>query len=147
MVGIGKIPGFCVLRPRVAASAYGGLVLDEVLGANAAFYDAFEQRSLEAMGHVWEHSERVVCVHPGWPILRGWPVVEESWRRIFDGPQRNQFIVTNESAQIIGDLGWVTLEENLVDRSTTATVAATNVYVRSHDRWRMLLHHGSPVGW
>ena len=96
---------------------------------------------------MWEHSERVVCVHPGWPILRGWPVVEESWRRIFDGPQRNQFIVTNESAQIIGDLGWVTLEENLVDRAATATVAATNVYVRSADRWRMLLHHGSPVGW
>ena len=44
------------------------------------------------MAAVWEHGDRVVCVHPGWPILRGGPVVEESWRRIFDGPGRNQHV-------------------------------------------------------
>ena len=45
--------------------------IEDVLAANALFYDAFERRSLESMGQVWEHSERVVCTHPGWPILRG----------------------------------------------------------------------------
>ena len=73
---------------------------EDVLAANAAFYDAFEQRSMEAMRTVWDHSERVVCVHPGWPILRGWPDVEESWRRILEGPGRNQFIVTNDAAVV-----------------------------------------------
>ncbi|MDQ4098748.1 MAG: DUF4440 domain-containing protein, partial [Actinomycetota bacterium] len=24
------------------------------------------------MSRVWEHSERVVCTHPGWATLRGW---------------------------------------------------------------------------
>lgn len=122
------------------------LVPDDVLAANAAFYDAFEQRSLDAMALVWEHSARVVCVHPGWPILRGWTVVEDSWRRIFDGPGRTQFIVTNDAAVVTGDVAWVTLDENMVDRAATGTIAATNLFIRVDDGWKLILHHGSPVG-
>ena len=119
--------------------------VDDVLGANLAFYEAHEARDLGAMGEVWEHSERVICVHPGWPILRTWPVVEESWRRIFEGPGRNQFILTNESVRVDGDVAWVTLDENLVAGMASGTVAATNVYVRTAGAWLLVLHHGSPV--
>jgi ketosteroid isomerase-like protein len=118
---------------------------DEVLAANQAFYDAHEQRDIGAMRDVWEHTDRVVCVHPGWPILRTWRVVEESWRRIFEGPGRNQFIVTNDVVAMHGDLAWVTLDENLVQGASTGTVAATNVFARSAAGWKMILHHGSPV--
>ena len=121
-------------------------MLEDVLAANAAFYEAFEQRSLEAMGAVWDHGDRVVCVHPGWPILRGWRMVEESWRRIFDGPGRNQFILTNDAAVVAGEIAWVTLDENLVDGAATGTIAATNLFVRSAEGWKLVLHHGSPVG-
>ena len=117
----------------------------EVEAANQAFYDAHEARDLAAMGAIWERSDRVVCVHPGWPILRGWPAVEESWRRIFAGPGRNQFILTNTSVAVRGDLAWVTLEENLVDRGSTHTIAATNVYERTDGEWRLVAHHGSPM--
>jgi ketosteroid isomerase-like protein len=118
---------------------------DDVLAANQAFYDAHEGRDLDAMRGVWEHSDRVVCVHPGWPILRTWPAVEESWRRILAGSGRNQFILTNTTVVVDGALAWVTLDENLVDRSATGTIAATNVYADSPDGWRLVLHHGSPV--
>jgi len=121
-------------------------VLQDVLAANAAFYDAFERRNLDAMGLVWDHSQQVVCVHPGWPILRGWPAVQESWRLIFNGPGRNQFIVTNDAAVVTGDVAWVTLDENLVDRATTGTIAATNLFIRVGGGWKLVLHHGSPVG-
>ena len=97
------------------------------------------------MRSVWEHSERVVCVHPGWSILRGWPLVEESWARIFGGPGRNQFIVTNDVVTISGDTAWVTLDENLVDAGGTGTVAATNLFVFRDGRWLLVAHHGSPV--
>ncbi|MEC8068528.1 MAG: nuclear transport factor 2 family protein, partial [Actinomycetota bacterium] len=43
--------------------------VNAVLAANAAFYDAHESRDLAAMQAVWEHSDRVACTHPGWPIL------------------------------------------------------------------------------
>lgn len=120
-------------------------MVDAVLAANEAFYAAHEQRSLSLMGEVWEHSERVVCVHPGWPLLRTWDVVEESWRRIFSGSGRNQFIITNEAVVAHGDVAWVTLDENLVDGSSASTIAATNVFARIRDEWKMVLHQGSPV--
>jgi len=117
----------------------------QLLAANRAFYDAHEARDLSAMSMVWEHADRAVCVHPGWPILRGWQAVEQSWRLIFEGPGRNQFIITNESAEVIGDAAWVTLEENLVDRGDTDTIAATNVFALIDGEWKMTAHHGSPV--
>jgi ketosteroid isomerase-like protein len=118
---------------------------DDVLAANQAFYDAHEARDLQAMSAVWEHSDRVICVHPGWPILRTWPAVEASWRGILEGPGRNQFIVTNTSVTIIDDVAWVTLDENLVQGQVAGTIAATNVFVRTDGRWFLVHHHGSPV--
>jgi ketosteroid isomerase-like protein len=71
--------------------------------------------------------------------------VAASWFALFDGPQRLQFIVTDERAEVVGDLAWVTCNENLLDTGATQAVAATNVFVRHGDRWRLLHHHGSPV--
>ena len=113
--------------------------------ANASFYAAHEARDLEAMASVWEQSQRAICVHPGWPILRGWPAIAESWRRIFLGPGRNQFILTNEEVMVDGELAWVTVDENLVDGPSAGTIAATNVFLRTGAGWRLTLHHGSPV--
>ena len=118
---------------------------DDVRAANQAFYDAHEQRDMVAMREVWEHTDRVMCVHPGWPILRTWRVVEESWLRILEGPGRNQFIVTNDFVTVQRDLAWVTLDENLVQGAATGTVAATNVFAHSDGGWKLILHHGSPV--
>ena len=120
-------------------------MVDEVLAANQKFYDAHELRDLESMAAVWDHDDRTVCIHPGWPILRSWPVIEDSWRRIFAGPGRNQFILTNESVAIDGEVAWVTLDENLVDAGATGTIAATNVFARVNGAWLLVLHHGSPV--
>ncbi|HEU4839991.1 MAG TPA: nuclear transport factor 2 family protein [Ilumatobacteraceae bacterium] len=122
-----------------------GAAADAVLAANRAFYDAHEARDLDAMTAVWDHGPQSVCIHPGWPILRGWPLIEESWRRIFAGPGRNQFILTNDVVASAGDVAWVTLDENLVDRFATGTVAATNTFVRTAAGWKLVLHHGSPV--
>lgn len=119
---------------------------EAVRAANAAFYEAHEARDLAAMQAVWEHSDRVVCTHPGWPILRGWADVEKSWRRILGGPGRNQFIITNDAVEVVGDVAWVTCDENLVAPGVTGTVAATNVFVRAGERWVLVNHHGSPVG-
>jgi ketosteroid isomerase-like protein len=117
----------------------------DVLAANQRFYDAHEARDIDAMRAVWEHSDRVICVHPGWPILRTWPVVEQSWMRILGGPGRNQFILTNESVHVDGGLAWVTLDENLVAGEASGTIAATNLFVLVEDEWKLVLHHGSPV--
>ena len=118
---------------------------DEVAAANRAFYDAHEARDLEAMASVWRHGDDVVCIHPGWPILRGWGLVGESWRRILDGAGRNQFILTNLSLHVNADTAWVVQDENLVDTGATSTIAATNVFRLIDGDWKLVLHQGSPV--
>lgn len=117
-----------------------------VEAANQAFYDAHERRDIEAMRAIWEPSDRITCIHPGWPILRGQAEVIGSWERILGGPGRNQFILTNAETEVVGDLAWITLDENLMDGGSTGTVAATNVFARDADGlWLLLHHHGSPV--
>lgn len=113
--------------------------------ANAAFYEAHESRDLVLMSTLWEHSDRAVCVHPGWPILNGWAAVHQSWSQILGGPGRNQFILTNETWTLTDDVAWVTLDENLVEGANTGTVAATNIYANGPDGWKLICHHGSPV--
>lgn len=116
-----------------------------VLAANRAFYDAFEAADLDAMSDVWEHSDRVTCVHPGWTVLRGWGAVAASWVAILGGPQRLQFILTNEVVVVERDVAWVTLDENIIGGHPGSTVAALNVFVLGERGWRMVAHHGSVV--
>ena len=116
-----------------------------VRAANTAFYAAFESRDLDAMSDVWEHTDLVTCVHPGWPILAGWASVAASWFALFDGPQRLQFIVTDEQVHVEGTMAWVTCNENLIDAGGTQAVAASNVFVETVGGWRLVHHHGSAV--
>lgn len=117
-----------------------------VLAANAAFYGAFESRDLDAMSALWEHSERVVCTHPGWASLRGWPRVSASFFALFQNSEHLQFILTNERAHVVGDVAWVTIDENILDVDGATTVAALNLFLKGPDgRWLMVAHHGSPV--
>ena len=118
---------------------------DELSRRNQAFYDAFEARDLDAMSDIWEHSDRVSCTHPGWSVLRGWGAVAASWLAMFQGPQQIQFILTDEHVEVDGDLGWVTVDENIIGDQTGSTVSALNVFVRGESGWRLVAHHGSAV--
>ncbi len=116
-----------------------------MLGANRAFYEAFEARDIDAMSESWEHSDRVVCTHPGWQTLRGWAAVSGSWFALFSNATPLQFILTNESVAIEGDVAWVTVDENLISETISGTVAAVNMFVFDGQRWRLVVHHGAPV--
>jgi ketosteroid isomerase-like protein len=127
---------------------------DAVRAANSAFYAALEACDLDAMSEVWEHSDRISVTHPGWPMLRGWAKVAGSWDAIFRNTGYIQFVLTDEQVVVNGDTAWVTLDENILQSAGTselsgARATATNVFVRDADadgdRWRMVVHHSSPV--
>ena len=142
----------------MAADERVGLDGDEVAvrAVNSSFYAAFEARDFDAMSDVWEHSDRVVVTHPGWPSLRGWARIAGSWEAIFRNTPFIQFVLTGEEISIAGDVAWVTLDENILqatggadgdrDELAGAHVAALNLFVRDGTAWRMVAHHGSPVG-
>ena len=117
----------------------------DLLAANQAFYDAHEERDAKAMSDLWAHTNDVWCVHPGWPILRGWSAVGDSWDAIIGGPGRLQFILTDVVAHADGATGWVSLNENLVGPGETSTVATVNLFRLTDNGWRLFAHHGSPV--
>ena len=98
------------------------------------------------MSDVWEHDERVSCVHPGWERLHGWAAVSASWFALFQNGQHLQFIITNERVEVAGDVAWVSCDENLLsDQQVGGTVAALNVFVRGAGGWQMVVHQGSAV--
>jgi ketosteroid isomerase-like protein len=121
------------------------LLVQQVQACNQAFYDAFEARDIDAMSDLWEHTDRVTCTHPGWAVLHGWGAVAASWVAMFQGPQRIQFILTDEQVEVRGDVGWVTVDENIIGGEASSTVSALNVFARGDDGWRLVAHHGSPV--
>lgn len=120
-----------------------------VIAANAAFYRAFESLELKRMEGVWLQAPSITCVHPGWGLLVAWGPAMESWHRIFANALAMHFTLTNVRVDVVGDLAWVVLTENIESRQRdgthTSQVQATNLFQRQGDRWLLVHHHGSPV--
>lgn len=127
--------------------------LDAVVAANAELYAAFEEGDVDRMEAIWDEADDVVCVHPGWPMLRGRAHVLRSWSVIMANTNYIQFFLTGVDAVIDADTAVVTCEENILTAvadpdgalSQSAKVVSTNVFRRREDGWRLWVHHGSPV--
>jgi ketosteroid isomerase-like protein len=117
--------------------------------ANALFYEAFENQALDAMSRTWAHGGHVVCVHPGWPRLSGWPAVRSSWETIFRNSGEMRFTLTDVRVEVRGDAGWVSCTENILTadggKIAVSAILATNLFERDGDGWRLVLHHASHV--
>ena len=124
--------------------------VDQLEAANAALYTAFESGDVDLMEAVWdvEEPESLVCVHPGWPMLRGRTAVMRSWSAVMANTDYIQFVLTDVLVAVAGDAAVVTCTENVLtsaDVGDGAHAVATNVFVRRGDGWRLVVHHGSPV--
>jgi ketosteroid isomerase-like protein len=116
--------------------------------AEAAFYEALEGADLEAMMEVWAEDEEIVCIHPGGSRLAGYEQVRESWSQMFRSGQRLKVHLTGQVVLSGMMLSVHSVYENILvqgEARARVPVAATNVYLRTGNGWRMLLHHASPV--
>lgn len=100
---------------------------------------------MDAMSDLWEHSDRVICVHPGWERLTGWGAISASFFALFQNGQPLQFILTNERVDVDGALAWVSCDENILSQEVGGTVAAMNLFAHVDGRWNLVVHHGSSV--
>ena len=126
--------------------------VQQVEAVNAAMYEAFENADADRMRAIWDDVDAAacVCVHPGWPMLRGREQVLRSWSAVMAGTEYIQFFLTDVHVSVVGDTAVVTCTENVLtevtqEGSRNAPVVATNVLVRRPDGWRVQVHHGSPV--
>jgi hypothetical protein len=89
--------------------------------------------------------------------VRGTPAINRSWALIMANTPYIQFFLTDVEVSVLraGDreVASVTCTENVLtaDEHTDhdvfggAKAVATNVFVRTPDRWRLWIHHASPV--
>lgn len=113
----------------------------EVLAQNRAFYTAFRQRDFDSMDELWATRVKVACVHPGWQPIRGREQVMASWRAILGQSSVPQIRCEDASAHVLGDTAFVLCEEVLGE----GRLAATNVFVREEDDWRLVHHQAGPM--
>ncbi len=124
-----------------------------VLEANRAFYEAFNDRDVEAMADLWLRSDEVTCIHPHRNVTRGHAEVQRTWRAILTNPDQPKIVFAAEDAQVVGDIGIVAGREVVAG----VPIVATNIYQRCdradlsdnadtpEQTWLLIHHHGSPV--
>ncbi|MEZ5664313.1 MAG: nuclear transport factor 2 family protein [Burkholderiaceae bacterium] len=113
----------------------------------AAFYEAMHQGDVDRLMACWADEDDVVCVHPGGPRLVGHAAVRAAFEALFANggvmvvPGRVHRVDNAHSSvhslvervEVMGD-----------DGVQVAWVLATNVYQKTAQGWRMVLHHASP---
>ncbi|HWH72959.1 MAG TPA: nuclear transport factor 2 family protein [Methylibium sp.] len=111
------------------------------------FYEALQQADVDKLMAVWADDEEIACVHPGGPRMVGAGAIRASFDAIFANgaidvvPDKVRRLHTHSSAvhhvlervQIASEGG-----------TQTAFAIVTNVYVKTAQGWRMVLHHASP---
>ncbi|WP_018913530.1 nuclear transport factor 2 family protein [Thiomonas sp. FB-6] len=121
--------------------------LSSAEAAEAAFYEALQAGDAAAVMRVWSDDDEPMCIHPGGARLVGTAAIRASFEQLLGGgalpivPERVLRTVTMGCAV-----------HNVVERvslpagapAAFACVLATNVYLRTPQGWRLVLHHASP---
>ncbi|MDH5444054.1 MAG: nuclear transport factor 2 family protein [Gammaproteobacteria bacterium] len=111
-----------------------------------AFYKAFETSDLDAMMQVWLDADYIECIHPMSHRLMGVHAIRESWQEIFNNNADVEFETVDTRRIKHKDLAIHIVNENLlVNGEKRVQVLATNIYEKTPDGWRMILHHASPA--
>lgn len=124
--------------------------------ANGLFYKAIETGDLDLLQALWAESADVVCIHPGWPMIRGRDRVLRSWAVIMANTEWIEFFLTDVEVSVDGRTAWVTCVENVLDSGPdegqlagslgrSARIVALNLFRATPDGWRIVAHHASPV--
>ena len=115
--------------------------------ALSAFYLAFNQRDLIAMGHIWLAGDEPSMSNPVGGIARGWAEISAVYQRIFSGEARVSVTFHDYSIHEF-DGGFVAVGRErgtLVRTGLRLDLAfrTTRLFRSLGGGWRQLHHHGS----
>ncbi len=128
---------------QLAAATIGG-TSDDV---EAVFYDALQNADLDKLMSCWGDDDDIVCIHPGGPRIVGLAAIRASFESMFVNgsiqahPERVIKIssLTSEVHSVIERV-----EVMLPDGPQKAYTSTTNVYQRTAQGWKLVIHHASP---
>jgi ketosteroid isomerase-like protein len=115
----------------------------------AQFYESLQHADIDRMMAVWSDEEDVACIHPEGARLVGVHAIRAGFDEAFanggidvrPAQVRRSVIGSCAVHQVIEEVRVATPEG-----PRTGYLVATNVYVKTPQGWRMLLHHASPGG-
>jgi ketosteroid isomerase-like protein len=112
-----------------------------------AFYQAFENKDLDAIMAVWADDEEIVCVHPGGTRHVGYEAVRGAFEQIFAGESKLRFRLDEVVMVETVGLALQSAVEHVYagDATLRGIVVASNVFMRTPSGWRMVCHHASPA--
>lgn len=102
---------------------------------------------MDRMSEVWFHTDDVRCTHPSWPTLRGWGAVSASFFNLFQAQQGMQFLLSETEVHFETNMALVFTTENLLGSVSGSAISSLNIFRYDSDdfRWKMVVHHASPV--
>lgn len=111
----------------------------------AAFYDALSRSDVDALMALWSDDEEIVCIHPGAPRLIGHAAIRESWEAIFArGSVQIHASQLHATHNLMSSIHSIVEEIRMVgDETQDVHVLTTNVYVKTPQGWRIVIHHAS----
>ncbi|HTH43649.1 MAG TPA: nuclear transport factor 2 family protein [Oxalicibacterium sp.] len=110
-----------------------------------AFYDAIGRADLDALMALWAEDEEIVCIHPDGTRLIGYAAIRASWAEIFTrGGVHIRAVQSHTSQNVMSAVHNLIESVSLPEgRQRDIHILATNVYVKTPQGWRIVLHHAS----
>ena len=113
----------------------------------AAFYDALRTGDVDKLMACWADEDDIVCVHPGGPRVLGAGAIRASFEAMFANGSIRAWPERVRKVESLGSCVHNMLERVEVltaDGQRQGWVLATNVYHKTAQGWRMVVHHASP---
>lgn len=116
--------------------------------AEDAFYDAIDDKDLDAMMAVWDNADHIACLLPMQPLTQGRVPMRAAWEAVLGGDFNLEIQVHHLQWIELGDVAVHYVQETATvsgqDRPQPP-VYATNVYRKTGDSWHLVLHQNSPA--
>jgi ketosteroid isomerase-like protein len=114
----------------------------------AAFYEALQNGDIEKLMACWADEDDIVCIHPGGPRIVGAGAIRAAFDTLF--AHGGAIHVQAEHIRRVDALASAVhhvlekVEVMTPNGPAQAHVLATNVYHKTPQGWRLVVHHASP---
>lgn len=131
-------------KPLLQAANLGGTADD----IESAFYEGLRNGDVDLLMSCWADEDEIACIHPGGARLLGSASIRAGFESMFAAG--GTVPVTAENIRRVESLTsavhHVLERVNVLTSEGTAQayVTATNVYHKTAQGWRMVVHHASP---
>ena len=117
--------------------------------AEDAFYDSLEEADLDRLLAVWADSDDICCILPMYPLIQGRQGIEDVFSHLFAQGRGVELSITHLKWIETDDIAIHQVEETVQnvppDRPQPPPFYGTNIYRKSEQGWRLILHQNAPT--